>query len=259
MGRHPELEYHQGLAMVYHWLLAGAKTAFVQDANSLIMPTDNLVEVLRALRTAFPSIVRVTSYARSRTLAQKKAEELTAIRQAGLDRLHVGLETGNDELLKEVKKGVTAEDHIKGGRKAMEAGFQLSEYWMPGLGGRALSENHALHTARVLSAINPHYIRSRPFYPAPGTPMFQAAEEGSFQTLTPREQMLELKRMMGELNVTSRVCFDHAGNYWTDRRGRLLFTHDYEGYQFPEEKQKVLDRIEEGLLSTNKRPPFLNL
>ena len=253
MGRHPELEYHQGFAMVYHWLLAGAKTAFVQDANSLIMPTDNLVEVLRTLRTTFPSIVRVTSYARSRTLAQKKPEELTAIRQAGLDRLHVGLETGDDELLKEVKKGVTAEDHIKGGRKAMEAGFQLSEYWMPGLGGRARWENHALHTARVLSAINPHYIRSRPFYPAPETPMFQAAEDGSFQMLTPQEQMLELKRMIEELNVTSRVCFDHAGNYWTDRRGHLVFTHDYEGYKFPEEKQKVLDRIEEGLLSTNKR------
>lgn len=259
MGRHPELEYHQGLTMVYHWLLAGAKTAFVQDANSLIMPTDNLVEVLRYLRTTFPSIVRVTSYARSRTLAQKKLEELTAIRQAGLDRLHVGLETGDDELLKEIKKGVTAEDHIKGGRKAMEAGFQLSEYWMPGLGGRAQWENHALHTARVLSAINPHYIRSRPFYPAPGTPLYQAAEEGSFQALTVQEQMGELKILIKELNVTSRVCFDHAGNYWTDRRGHLLFTHSYEGYQFPEEKQKVLDRIEEGLLSTNQRPPFLNL
>jgi hypothetical protein len=257
--RHPELNYHQGFAMVYHWLLAGAKTAFIQDANSLIMPTDQLVEVLRYLRSTFPSIVRVTSYARSRTLAQKKAEELTAIHQAGLDRLHVGLETGDDELLQKIKKGVTAEDHIKGGRKAMAAGFQLSEYWMPGLGGRALWENHALHTAQVLNAINPHYIRSRPFYPAPGTPMYQEAEVGAYQALTPHEQMIELRLMMEELNVTSRVCFDHAGNYWTDRRGRLLFTHDYEGYQFPEEKQKVLDRIAEGLLADNEMPSLSNL
>jgi len=108
--RYPELNVHQGFAMVYHWLLSGAKTAFVQDANSLIMPTDRLVEVLRYLRTTFPSIVRVTSYARSKTLAQKKPDELLAIRQAGLDRLHVGLETGDDELLQKVKKGVTAED-----------------------------------------------------------------------------------------------------------------------------------------------------
>jgi radical SAM superfamily enzyme YgiQ (UPF0313 family) len=257
--RYPELNYHQGFAMVYHWLLAGAKTAFIQDANSLIMPTDQLVEVLRYLRSTFPSIVRVTSYARSRTLAQKKPEELAAIHKAGLDRLHVGLETGDDELLQKIKKGVTAEDHIKGGRKAMAAGFQLSEYWMPGLGGRALWENHALHTAQVLNAINPHYIRSRPFYPAPGTPMYQEAEAGVYQALTPHEQMRELKLMMEELNVTSRVCFDHAGNYWIDRRGRLLFTHDYEGYQFPEEKQKVLDRIEEGLLADNEIPSLSNL
>lgn len=259
IGRHPELNYHPGLAMVYEWLLSGAKTAFVQDANSVIMPTDQLVEVLRYLRTTFPSIVRVTSYARSRTLAQKKPEELTAIRQAGLDRLHVGLETGDDDLLQKIKKGVTAADHIKGGRKAMAAGFQLSEYWMPGLGGRALWENHARQTAQVLNAINPHYIRSRPFYSIPGTPMSQAIEADDFQMLTPQEQLVEIKSMIGELDLTSRVCFDHAGNYWTDRRGNLVFSHSYEGYKFPEEKQKVLDRIEEGLLADNRRPSFLNL
>lgn len=259
IGRHPELNYHPGLAMVYEWLLSGAKTAFVQDANSLIMPTDQLVEVLSYLRTTFPSLVRVTSYARSRTLAQKKPEELTAIRQTGLDRLHVGLETGDDDLLQKIKKGVTAADHIKGGRKAMTAGFQLSEYWMPGLGGRAHWENHAQHTAQVLNAINPHYIRSRPFYSIPGTPMSQAIEGGDFQMLTPQEQLVEIKSLIGELDLTSRVCFDHAGNYWTDRRGNLVFSHSYEGYKFPEEKQKVLDRIEEGLLADNRRPSWLNL
>lgn len=259
IGRYPELNEHHGFAMVYHWLLSGAKTAFVQDANSLIMPTDQLVEALSHLRSTFPSIVRVTTYARSKTLAQKKHEELVAIHQAGLDRLHVGLETGDDALLKKVKKGVTAEGHINGGRKAMAAGFQLSEYWMPGLGGRALWEEHALHTAQVLNAINPHYIRSRPFNTLPGTPMQAAADEGQFEMLTPREQLLELQRMIETLEVTSRVCFDHAGNYWTDRRGDLLFTHSYEGYKFPEEKHRVLDRIAEGLLTDIQRPTFLSL
>ena len=83
--------------------------------------------------------------------------------------MHVGLETGDDVLLKKIKKGVTGEGHISGGRKAMEAGFQLSEYWMPGLGGKEMWEGHAKNTARVLSAINPDYIRSRPFFPAPGS------------------------------------------------------------------------------------------
>ena len=259
IGRFPELNYHQGFAMVYHWLLSGGKTAFVQDANSLIMPTDALVEVLRHLRTSFPSITRVTTYARSKTIAKKKADELVAIRQAGLDRLHVGLESGDDEVLKRVKKGVTAEGHINGGRKAMEAGFQLSEYWMPGLGGREMWEQHAVNTAKVLNAIDPHYIRSRPFNALPGTPMCEAAEKSEYQVLTPDEQLLELKRMITELDVTSRVCFDHAGNYWTDRRGDLLFTHSYEGYKFPEEKHKVLARIDEGLAAKNRRPTFLRL
>jgi radical SAM superfamily enzyme YgiQ (UPF0313 family) len=255
----PELNYHHGFVMVYNWLQSGAKTAFLQDANSLIMKTDQLVDILEHLRNTFPSLNRVTSYARSKTLAQKPLEELKAIRRAGLDRVHVGLETGDDELLKRIKKGVTAEGHIKGGKKAMEAGFQLSEYWMPGLGGKAMWQNHALNTARVLNEINPHYIRSRPFYSIPGTPLHDALEKGEFEMLSPDEQLGELKLMLEKLNVDSKVCFDHAGNYWRNHNGGLLFTQSYEGYKFPEEKSRVLELIEEGLKSPNKRPEFLQL
>jgi radical SAM superfamily enzyme YgiQ (UPF0313 family) len=243
----PELNYHAGFTMVYHWLLSGAKTAFIQDANSLIMKTEDLIEALQYLRAAFPTIERVTSYVRSKTLAQKKAEELSAIRDAGLDRVHVGLETGDDDLLKKIRKGVTAEGHIKGGRKALEAGFQLSEYWMPGLGGKAMTEAHAENTARVLNEIDPHYIRSRPLHPIPGTPLAAQANDAEFVMLTPKEQLLEIRRMVETLEVTSRVCFDHAGNYWKDRHGQNIFSHSYEGYQFPEKKPEVLAAIEEGL------------
>jgi radical SAM superfamily enzyme YgiQ (UPF0313 family) len=259
LNRSPELNYHQGFAMVYVWLRSGGKTAFLQDANSLIMKTAQLVDILRYLRKTFPSLNRVTSYARSKTIAQKKLDELKAIREAGLDRLHVGLETGDDALLKKIKKGVTAEIHIKGGKKAMAAGFQVSEYWMPGLGGKEMWENHAANTARVLSEISPHYIRSRPFYSIPGTPLHTRLEKGEFQMLSPDEQLRELKLMIEKLDVTSKVCFDHAGNYWRNRRGGLLFTHSYEGYKFPEEKPKVLNLIEEGLKTRNRRPEFLQL
>ena len=247
LGKRPELNYHHGFVMVFNWLISGGKTAFLQDANSLIMKTHQLVDILQHLRKTFPSIDRVTSYARSRTLAQKKQAELTAIRNAGLDRVHVGLETGDDALLKQIKKGVTSEGHIKGGKKAMAAGFQLSEYWMPGLGGIAVWEDHARHTAQVLNEINPHYIRSRPFFPAPGTPLYTQYEDGTFQMLSPNGQLLELKLMIEHLDVTSKVCFDHAGNHWHNRRGGLLFSQSYEGYQFPEEKPLVLALIEEGL------------
>lgn len=247
LSRYPDLEFHQGFAMVFYWLASGGKTAFLQDANSLIMKTGDLVEALKHLRNTFPGIERVTSYVRSKTLAQKKAEELLAIREAGLDRVHVGLESGDDEVLKIIKKGVTAEGHIKGGQKALAAGFQLSEYWMPGLGGKELSENHALNTARVLNEINPHYIRSRPFHPWPGTPMNEKVKGGEHQMLSANEQLLEIRQMVEALDVTSKVCFDHAGNYWKNRRGGYLFSHDYEGYSFPERKPEVLALIDEGL------------
>jgi radical SAM superfamily enzyme YgiQ (UPF0313 family) len=161
--------------------------------------------------------------------------------------LHVGLETGDDVLLKRIKKGVTSEGHISGGRKAMEAGFQLSEYWMPGLGGKEMWEDHAKNTARVLNEINPHYIRSRPFSPSPGSPLAEAYSQGEFHLLTPRELLIELKVMMEELNFTSKVCFDHNGNFWRGRGGGRLFNLSYEGYKYPDEKPLVLKLIGEGI------------
>ncbi len=259
LNAEPELNYNQGFVMVYNWIQSGARTAFLQDANSLIMKSDQLVDILRHLRKTFPTLNRVTSYARSKSIAQKKLEDLVAIREAGLDRLHIGLETGDDELLKKIKKGVTADGHIKGGKKAMEAGFQLSEYWMPGLGGKEMWRNHAMNTAKVLNEINPHYIRSRPFNSLPGTGLQELIADGKMQLLSAEEQLTELKLMMENLDVTSKVCFDHAANYWLNRHGGLLFTHSYEGYKFPEEKARVLALIDEGLQAKNKRPEFLRL
>ena len=247
LEREPEFNTSHGFVMIYNWLISGGETAFLQDANSLILPTGKFVDILTHLRKTLPSLNRVTSYARSKTLAQRKLEELAQIRKAGLDRLHVGLETGDDELLKRVRKGVTSEGHISGGRKAMEAGFQLSEYWMPGLGGKDRWKKHAENTALVLNEINPHYIRSRPFFPSPGSPLFDSYSKGAFQLLTPLEQLIELKVMMDALDVTSKVCFDHAGNYWRGKQGGLLFSQSYEGYRFPDEKPRILRLIEEGI------------
>jgi len=247
MDEFPELESHQGFPMLVHWLMAGGQTAFIQDGNSMIMKTRDLVAALNHLKTTFPSINRVTTYARARTLVQKSAADLCAIKNAGLDRLHLGLETGDDDLLKKIKKGVTPEGQIQGGQKAMAAGFQVSEYWMPGLGGREMTRVHATNTARVLNAINPHYIRSRPFRAIAGTPLHAQIQTGEVNILSPREQLMELKQMITTLEVTSRVCFDHAGNHWRNSQGQILLTHDYEGYKFPEQKAHLLNLIEEGL------------
>jgi len=243
----PSFYTNQYFISVFNWLASGGRTAFIQDANSMIMRPPEFIEVLKYLREQLPSLTRVTTYARSKTLAQRKPEELREIRAAGMDRLHVGLETGDDELLEIVRKGVTSEEQIEGGRKAVEAGFQLSEYWMPDLGGRERWRQHAENTARVLTAINPDYIRSRPFVPRIGTPIHDEYEREGIHLSSPHERLEEVQLMVTNLDVTSKVCFDHAMNSWTDRRGGLLFRQDYEGYQFPDEKQLLLDRIHEGL------------
>jgi len=232
---------------VFNWLASGGKTAFLQDANSMIMRPSELASVLGHLRQALPSLSRVTTYARSKTLAQRRPEELQMIREAGLDRLHIGLETGDDELLAYVDKGVTQAEQIEGGRKAIAAGFQVSEYWMPDLGGRERRRQHAQHTAEALTAINPHYIRSRPLVPRPGTPLFDEVAQGRMCLSSPHERLEELAWMIESLDVTSKVCFDHGMNAWADRRGGLLFRRDYEGYRFPEEKPLLMERIREGL------------
>jgi radical SAM superfamily enzyme YgiQ (UPF0313 family) len=234
---------------VFNWLCSGGKTVFLQDADTLIMRTPQLLEVIDYLRETFPSIERITSYARAKTIYRKKSEELSQLRQAGLSRLHIGLETGDDDLLSYVNKGVTAEEHIAAGKKAIEAGFELSEYIMPGLGGRSKWVQHAQNTARVLNEINPHFIRSRPFVPKYNTPMFEAYRQGEFELSSQHERLREIKLMIENLQVTSRVCFDHSYNpsYRLGNRFIPLLKQDYSGYKFPEEKQVVLDLIIKGL------------
>jgi radical SAM superfamily enzyme YgiQ (UPF0313 family) len=247
MRHAPDLTANPCFATLFNWLCAGGRTAFLQDADSLIMRSAELVEVLRHLRATLGTLTRVTAYARFKTLAQRRPEDLQAIRAAGLDRLHAGLETGDDELLQLVRKGVTGAGQIEGGQKALAAGFQLSLYWMTDLGGRERWRSHAENTARVLNAINPHYIRSRPFVPRRGTPLFEAYRQGRLHVSSLRERLEELRLLIEGLDVTSRVCFDHRMNAWTNRRGEPLFRGDYEGYSFPEEKPAVLALIGEGL------------
>ena len=236
-----------GFVTVFNWLASGGRTAFLQDADSMSMRPREYIAVLQHLRQTLSTLTRVTTYTRSKTLSKRKPEDLRMIREAGLDRLHIGLETGDDELLGVVSKGVTSAEQIEGGRKAASAGFQVSMYWMPDLGGRERWQQHAENTARVLSAINPHYIRSRPLVPRPGTPLYDEVVQGRLQLSSPHERLQELERTIGGLEVTSKVCFDHAMNAWADHRGGLLFRRNYEGYQFPEEKPLLLERIREGL------------
>jgi radical SAM superfamily enzyme YgiQ (UPF0313 family) len=238
---------------VYYWINSGAYSAFLQDADSLIMRTKELLEIVKFLKQTFPSIKRITSYARSKTLAQKtkSLNDLKSLRMAGLTRLHVGLETGDDKLLKFINKGVTSDEHIIAGKKVMKAKIELSEYVMPGLGGKEMMQQHAKNTARVLNKINPNYIRLRPYVPRVGTPLFKEYVDGKFQLTSPHERLREIKQMIINLNIESRLCFDHFMNSWYRdiTHSHPLFRRDFEGYKLPEEKTKVLELIDIGLNS----------
>jgi len=214
------------------WLWGGGETAFLQDANSLIMRTPDLLKVVSALKQAFPDLSRITSYARSKTAAKKSLEELKELKEAGLSRLHIGLESGSDAVLAYVDKGVTGEEHIIGGRKVKEAGISLCEYVMPGLGGRKMSAEHATETARVLNAINPDHIRLRTLHVHPNTPLGQKLESGDFQLQTEDEIVEEIGNFIAGLEVTSELKSDHVLNLLPELEGK-----------FPEAKASCLATI----------------
>ncbi len=249
INKDPRLRTNECFVLVFNWLYSGAKTAFLQDANSLMMPAKQLIKVLKYLRETFPSLERITTYARSKTIAKKPLNKLEALHQAGLSRLHVGLETGDDELLKHVDKGVTSADHILAGQKAKKAGFELSEYVMIDLGGRDRFRQHAENTARVLNIIDPDFIRLRPLMIMPGVPLYQDYERGGLKLSSPHERLQELKILVENLNVTGRLCFDHFLNAWyrDSSRTHTLFSQDYNGYKLPEQKAEILRLIDMGL------------
>src|SRR6056297_1594121 len=212
----------QAFMAALNWYAAGMESVFLQDANSLIIKSQDMIDILRHLRDRFPAIVRITSYARSHTVSRIKDEELKAMRDAGLNRIHIGLESGSDEVLDMIRKGASKEKHIKAGQKVVRAGIELSEYIMPGLGGRALSRTHALETADALNQINPDYIRIRTLAIPSSVPLAEDYESGRFEKLTDYETIQELLLLLENLDgIQSKVKSDHILNLFQELEGKL--------------------------------------
>ena len=216
------------------------RTVFIGDSNSLTVKTDILVEVLSSLYSSFPHLERVTSYARAKTVAKKPIEDLEKIFKAGLNRLHVGIETGDRELLKEIEKGADPEEMVEAGRKAKKAGFEYSLYVLLGIGGEEKWESHAKGTADVLNQIDPHFIRVRTFTPQPNSALYNAMIEGRFQLASPETILKETKLLLEGLEVTSQFLSDHISN--------LLPVHG----KLPEEKERMIQTIETALKELNE-------
>jgi radical SAM superfamily enzyme YgiQ (UPF0313 family) len=226
--------YNDFIYTVAAWLYFGGENVFLQDANSLILKTADLVSILDFLREKFPRIKRITTYCRSHTAARKTVPEFQQLKKAGLSRIHIGMESGSDEVLSMIHKGVTAEDHIKAGLNIKQAGIELSEYVMPGLGGAKWTRQHALETARVINAINPDFVRLRTLHVVPGTEMDELMKNGEFKPLNDEEILKEIKLFIEELNVHGTyLASDHILNLLEELEGR-----------FPEDKQKILSVIE---------------
>jgi len=215
------------------WLYAGGESAFLQDANCLIMRTNELAEVIRFLKETLPSINRITSYARYKTAAKKKPEELTELYEAGLSRLHIGLESGYDPLLQYMDKGATAADHIKGGRNVVESGISLCEYVVLGLGGKTMWREHAIETARVLNEIDPDFIRVRTLTVNNRMLLYNEVENGSFVRATDEEILNEERLLIEHLECHSNYVSDHITNLLQELEGEL-----------PRDKGKMLASID---------------
>ena len=212
------------------WLYYQTDACFLQDADNLIMKTSDLVAVLQFLKQQFPQIKRVTTYSRSRTVIRKSVEALTQIRNAGLDRVHIGLESGYDPLLKLMKKGVTGAQHIEAGKRLLAAGMEVSEYVMPGLGGQEMWREHAIETAKVLNDINPHFIRLRSLRVPDHVPLHSRLEDGSFTMQTDDMLAEEIRLFIETLDgITSTVTSDHIMNLLEEVNGTL-----------PDDKEKML-------------------
>jgi len=232
------------------WLYYGTGECFLQDADNFVIKTKDFVEILRFLREKFPDLRRVTTYSRSRTISRKSLPEIKEIKEAGLDRVHIGLESGHDPLLKLIKKGVTAERHIDAGRKVIDAGLSLSEYIMPGLGGEGMWKEHAVDTAKVLSKINPHYIRLRSLRVPTHTLLYQKVKDGEFKMLTDDQVVEEIKLFLQTLDdtVTSTITSDHIMNLLEEIRGKLPeekedMLHVIKKYQDLPESERIIYRI----------------
>ena len=240
------------LSNVINWIWYGKRRVFLQDANSLIMRPYELVEVLNYLKTAFPTVEIVTSYARSKTCAQRTPEQLKELRKAGLSWLFVGIESGCDDVLRFMQKGVTAREDIEGGQKVMEAGINLAAFIMPGLAGKdeKLSERHVSETIRVLNEIKPTEVRIRSLAILEDSPLYAKWQAGEFEAPAEDQMVDELKAVIENLNFDcifetlqmTNVLFNVRGRLSTGKKEMLAKIAQYKAMPLPERLRFRLNR-----------------
>lgn len=213
--------------MIFNWLSHGGENVFLQDGNSLALKAERVEEVLLYLRETFPQIKRVTTYARAETLAKISVEQFKALKRAGLDRIHSGYETGSDEVLELINKGVTADQEIMAGQNIKASGIELSIYLMPGVGGKALSEANALGTAEVIRAIDPDFVRIRTAVITKGSGLWEDYQNGIYEMCGDTDKIKEIRLIIENTRECTGqlISGDHIVNLLPEVNGRLDKDH----------------------------------
>lgn len=187
---------------------------FLADGDALILKTENLEKILMKIKELFPECERVSVYGTPADILRKSEEDLIKLKKLGLDIIYIGVESGSDEVLKDVNKGVTSEEIIKAGQKVKRTGIKLSATLISGLGGKEKSKLHAKESARVISAINPDYLGILTLMIEPGTQIYNKVENNEMTLLNPKEVMVETRELIRNLEVSNCIFrSNHASNY----------------------------------------------
>ena len=207
---------------------------FLADGDALNLSTDYMVQIVEYIYQKFPNLERVSCYAMPMNLLKKTPEELNMMNKAGLDRLYLGIETGNDIILKKVTKGATQKTMIKACNKAKDAGYSLSCMVILGLGGSKYTKENAVDTAKVINAVQPDYVGALTLYLENGIKNeFLTKFEGEFERLTDSQAIDELEQLISEIDVSDEIVFraNHGSNAYNV------------GGTFPQDKQEMLEKI----------------
>lgn len=209
--------------MVANWLVSGGENVFLQDGNTTALASGRLTDVLTYLRKVFPQVRRITSYGRAENLSRTDAEGFAELKEAGLDRIHSGFETGSDAVLDRINKGVTQAQQIKAGKAVRKGGIELSIYFMPGVGGKDLSEENATGTAHVINEVKPDFVRIRTAAVKPGTELYEGWKAGEFELCSDDDKVGEIRKVieLSEDAPDTVIASDHMINLLQNIEGKL--------------------------------------
>lgn len=227
-----------------------ADTIFLGDSDNLVHK--DLPEIVAFIRKTFPAAKRITSYARAKSILRNKTEDLIAMQEAGLSRLHIGLESGDPVVLENLCKGVTPAQMIKAGQKAKKAGFEVSLYVISGAGGKDRWESHAKESARILNRVHPDFIRLRTLTIQKGTPLDAKLTSGEFVLTPPLERLKEVELFIKSLELENCcLASDHLTNYlWA---GPSIIYHGVSG-RLPDDKPSMLKTVRRAIQHVESSP-----